>query len=93
MTESSHLHGQHNNCLFAFRLCEGKTVKVTDIGLTQELFSKDYYFTEEHTAKLPVKWMAPESLENFVFSIQSDVVSKINFFSFAKSQFTIYNRV
>lgn len=59
------------NCL----LCEGKTVKVTDIGLTQELFSKDYYFTEEHTAKLPVKWMAPESLENFVFSIQSDVWS------------------
>ncbi|XP_014769592.1 plexin-A1 isoform X1 [Octopus bimaculoides] len=59
------------NCL----LCDYKTVKLTDIGLTNELFSKDFYFTEDHTAKLPVKWMAPESVEHFVFSTQTDVWS------------------
>ncbi|GAB1598516.1 plexin-A4-like isoform X1 [Argonauta hians] len=56
-------------------LCDYKTVKITDIGLTNELFSKDFYFTEDHTAKLPVKWMAPESVEHFVFSIKTDVWS------------------
>lgn len=50
------------------------TVKVADFGLTRDVYSKEYY-SSENKQRLPVKWMAPESLEQGKYSAKSDVWS------------------
>ncbi|XP_061187862.1 hepatocyte growth factor receptor-like [Saccostrea echinata] len=49
-------------------------VKVADFGLTRDVYSKQYY-SSENKERLPVKWMAPESLEQGKYSAKSDVWS------------------
>ncbi|NXQ19564.1 RON protein, partial [Peucedramus taeniatus] len=60
------------NCM----LDETLTVKVADFGLARDVFGKEYYSIQQHRhAKLPVKWMAPESLQTQKFTTKSDVWS------------------
>ena len=59
--------------LFLNRLDSNFTVKVADFGLTRDVYSKEYY-SSENKQRLPVKWMAPESLEQGKYSAKSDVV-------------------
>ena len=47
-----------------------RTVKIGDFGLAKNLRSKEYYKGE---GLLPVKWMAPESIMDGIFTIKSDV--------------------
>ena len=50
-------------------------IKVADFGLSVNIGAKEYYRLTKHVdVKLPVKWMAPESLADYVFSETSDVV-------------------
>ncbi|NWQ75861.1 RON protein, partial [Columbina picui] len=57
------------------RLDETLTVKVADFGLARDVFGKEYYSVRRHRhAKLPVKWMALESLQTQKFTTKSDVV-------------------
>ena len=46
---------------------------IADFGLSRDVYSKDYYRMGTKTM-LPVKWMAPESLNDNVFTVKSDVV-------------------
>ena len=57
------------------RVDENKIVKVADFGLSQDLYEKDYYHSSERKRKLPIKWMALESLEDYIFTLKTDVVS------------------
>ena len=52
-------------------------IKITDFGLSEDVFVRNYFRqgTSEEIVKLPVKWMAPESLSDGHFSEKSDVVS------------------
>ena len=51
-------------------------IKVADFGLSVNIGAKEYYRLTKHVdVKLPVKWMAPESLSDYMFSEMSDVVS------------------
>ncbi|NXX56555.1 RON protein, partial [Scopus umbretta] len=60
------------NCM----LDEMLTVKVADFGLARDVFGKEYYSVRQHRhAKLPVKWMALESLQTQKFTTKSDVWS------------------
>ena len=59
------------NC---YRLDENLTVKVADFGLSRDVYITDYYLVN-HSNPLPVKWLAPESLFDKVFSMKTDVVS------------------
>ncbi|NWS09285.1 RON protein, partial [Motacilla alba] len=60
------------NCM----LDETLTVKVADFGLARDVFGKGYYSIQQHRhAKLPVKWMALESLQTQKFTTKSDVWS------------------
>ncbi|NWI22413.1 RON protein, partial [Sula dactylatra] len=60
------------NCM----LDETLTVKVADFGLARDVFGKEYYSIQRHRhAKLPVKWMALESLQTQKFTTKSDVWS------------------
>ncbi|XP_067011741.2 insulin-like peptide receptor [Anabrus simplex] len=58
------------NCMVA----EDLTVKIGDFGMTRDIYETDYY-RKGNKGFLPVRWMAPESLEDGVFSSQSDVWS------------------
>jgi hypothetical protein len=52
-------------------------VKVADFGMARDVFDKEYYSVQDHRkAKLPVKWMAIESLQTQKFTAKSDVVSE-----------------
>ena len=60
------------------RLDETYTVKVADFGMARDVFDKQYYSVQDHKkAKLPVKWMAIESLQTQKFTTKSDVVSRL----------------
>ena len=52
-------------------------IKVADFGLSENMEKE--YFRQDQTSgiKLPLKWMAPESMEFRVFSEKSDVVRKL----------------
>ena len=52
-------------------------IKVADFGLAESLdTSKDYFRQDkDNPIKLPIKWLAPESIHDGVFSERSDVVS------------------
>ncbi|XP_067854580.1 macrophage-stimulating protein receptor [Heptranchias perlo] len=60
------------NCM----LGESYVVKVADFGMARDVLDKEYYSIQDHRkAKLPVKWMALESLQTQKFTTKSDVWS------------------
>ncbi|XP_071446667.1 insulin-like peptide receptor isoform X2 [Hetaerina americana] len=58
------------NCMVADDL----TVKIGDFGMTRDIYETDYY-RKGTKGLLPVRWMAPESLKDGVFTSFSDVWS------------------
>ncbi|XP_031632064.1 vascular endothelial growth factor receptor 3-like [Contarinia nasturtii] len=57
-------------------LCEGNVVKICDFGLARSMYNKDCYRkNRDKEALLPLKWLALESINDFVFSSYSDVWS------------------
>ena len=52
-------------------------IKISDFGLSEDVYSKNYFRQggSDNSVKLPVKWMAPESLNDGIFSEKTDVVS------------------
>lgn len=61
------------NLFVICRIDKDFTVKVADFGLSRDIYSKEYYSCL-NKQKLPVKWMAPESLEHGRYTSKSDVV-------------------
>ncbi|XP_031624950.1 vascular endothelial growth factor receptor 1-like [Contarinia nasturtii] len=56
-------------------LCTNNVVKICDFGLSRD-FSKDgYYRKKQGEEKVPLKWLAPESLSEPKYSVHSDVWS------------------
>ncbi|XP_067277738.1 tyrosine-protein kinase Mer [Pseudorasbora parva] len=56
------------NCM----LRDDMSVCVADFGLSKKIYSGDYY-RQGRIAKMPVKWIAVESLADRVFTVKSDV--------------------
>jgi len=58
-------------------------VKVADFGMSRDLcdFNNQLYESTAKSAKLPVKWMSPESLQYRQYSSKSDVVSLLNMYT------------
>ena len=52
-------------------LGEGRAVKIADFGLLRHTYGGKYEV--KNTKKLPIKWMAPESLCNGIYTSKSDV--------------------
>ena len=63
-------------CLVWCRIDAHFVIKITDFGLSEDVYARNYFRQGQGTAvKLPVKWMAPESLQDGIFSDKTDVVS------------------
>ena len=61
--------------ILLFRIDDRFLIKITDFGLSEDVFGKNYFRQDSSSeVKLPVKWMAPESLSEGYFSEKSDVV-------------------
>ena len=56
------------------RVDQDLSVKVADFGLARVIYQTDYY-RQHQQMKVPVKWMAPESLHDMISTEKSDVVS------------------
>ncbi len=56
------------------RLDNNIFLKVSDFGLSRDVEDKEYYKVENTSVELPVRWMSPESLTNWLFTTKSDVV-------------------
>ena len=55
-------------------------MKVSDFGLTEDMYGTNYYRqTEtERGERVPIRWMAPESIERNVYNERTDVVSTVH---------------
>jgi hypothetical protein len=68
-------------CLIFFsiiRIDHHGIIKVADFGLSRKLYEKVYFrqgTPAEGSVKLPIKWMAVESITDRIFSEKTDVVS------------------
>ena len=59
-----------------YRIDSHFLIKITDFGLSEDVFVRNYFRqgSNGEMVKLPIKWMAPESLSDGHFSEKSDVV-------------------
>ncbi|KAK6046369.1 hypothetical protein COOONC_16126 [Cooperia oncophora] len=55
------------NCLYS----QDKVVKISDFGLSR----LGVNYTIRSPRKLPIKWLAPETIATFTFSLKTDVFS------------------
>ena len=60
----------------SLRIDSSGVIKVADFGLSEDIYSRNYFRQgkEDAEVRLPIKWMALESLQDGVFSEKTDVV-------------------
>ena len=64
--------------MYVSRVDRDLSVKVADFGLARVIYQTDYY-RQHQQMKVPVKWMAPESLHDMISTEKSDVVRQLFF--------------
>ena len=66
---------------------------MADFGLTEHMYGTNYFRQRKSVSgseeKVPIRWMAPESIENDIYNESSDVVS-VCFFKFLKVVCTFF---
>merc|ERR1712126_753443 len=75
----AYLEKQHfTHCDLAARNClvgDNLVIKISDFGLTRDVYLNDYYTDNDGERPRPIRWMAPESITHRRFTSQSDVWS------------------
>ena len=58
---------------------------MADFGLTEDMYGNNYFRRRKSVTgsdeKVPIRWMAPESIENDIYTEATDVVSLCNKYS------------
>ena len=53
---------------------------MADFGLTEDMYGTNYFRWDktvtESEEKVPIRWMAPESIENNIYNESTDVVRR-----------------
>ena len=61
-----------------YRIDQEGVIKVADFGLTEDLYALNYFKRCKNETgkedKVPIRWMAPESIENGIYNESTDVV-------------------
>ena len=63
--------------LYRYRIDSEGVIKVADFGLTEDMYATNYFRHGEKVGseeKVPIKWMAPESIESSLYNETTDVV-------------------
>ena len=61
---------------YPFRIDCNFVIKVADFGLAESVGVKEYFRQDEDSpVRLPLKWLALESINDYIFSEKTDVVS------------------
>ncbi|OAF67780.1 hypothetical protein A3Q56_04480 [Intoshia linei] len=55
-------------------ICQNSVLKIADFGLSRNIEEKDYYLKNSNSP-LPLKWMAPESISNQIYTLKTDIWS------------------
>ena len=67
------------NIHLGYRIDQHGVIKVADFGLTEDMYAQNYFrrnkSKEVKEEKVPIRWMAPESIENDIYNERTDVVS------------------
>ena len=58
-----------------FRIDGEGVIKVADFGLTEDMYNTNYFRRTRSEEKVPIRWMAPESIEHSTYTEATDVVS------------------
>ena len=63
--------------IYIYRIDANGVIKVADFGLAEDIYTANYYRWKkgDTNMKFPVRWMAPESTQDGIFTEKSDVVS------------------
>ena len=68
------------NILLCCRIDHHGVIKVADFGMTEDMFARNYFHRDksegESEEKVPIRWMAPESIESDTYNEKTDVVRK-----------------
>jgi len=64
------------------RIDQHLLIKVADFGLSEDIYSRNYFRQgqsneDQSSVKLPIRWMALESLLDHVFTEKTDVVKTV----------------
>ena len=68
-----------HNIQLGYRIDQHGVIKVADFGLTEDMYTQNYFRRDKSKKvkeeKVPIRWMAPESIENDMYNERTDVVS------------------
>lgn len=53
-------------------IADDNVIKISDFGMTKDIYEEDAY-KKQGQGRIPVKWMAPESLYHQIYTAKSDV--------------------
>ena len=63
--------------IFRIDMTANGVVKVADFGLAEDMYGTNYYrhSSSDGGERVPIRWMAPESLDTNIYNEATDVVS------------------
>ena len=64
-------------CIFRIDMTANGVVKVADFGLAEDMYGTNYYChrSSDGGERVPIRWMAPESIDTNIYNEATDVVS------------------
>ena len=64
-------------CTYRIDSLASGVIKVADFGLAEDMYGTNYYrrSMSKSDERVPIKWMAPESIETNIYNEATDVVS------------------